>query len=140
MYSLETSSVRTIGDGSDNVFGVAYDSVYDKIYWCSESRIYRSNQDGTELETVSSASTHFSQNVSKICSCSCNISIFLSDIYPVTHMQGLSFDWITGNLYVVTDTGNIMACDTNLERPFTCATVLSGQDDAEGLTLDPTEG
>ena len=144
-YSLETSSVRTIGNSSDSIFGVAYDSVNDKIYWCSATSIYRADQDGTELETVSRACRaftvysmlYFSTNFSNVYS---KHPIVLSNVFPVSDMQGLSFDWITANLYVVTGGGNIIACDTNLERAFTCATVLTGQGDVEGLALHPTKG
>ena len=53
---------------------------------------------------------------------------------------GLAFDWITGNVYVVTWNGFILACDGSLERNFTCVTVLSGLGSVTGLALDPADG
>ena len=61
-------------------------------------------------------------------------------LFSDSGMQGLTWDWITGNLYVVTSGGNIIACSTTLARSFICATVVTGQGDVEGLALNPTQG
>ena len=55
-------------------------------------------------------------------------------------MTDLTFDWITGNLYVVTATGYIYACDTWTTGSLTCVALLTGQGDVEGLALNPMDG
>ena len=55
-------------------------------------------------------------------------------------LRGLAFDWITGNVYAVAEDGDILACDGNPGRNFSCATVLSGQGTLTGIALDPVQG
>ena len=53
-YSLKTSQVSKIAsiNDDDSLYGVAYDSMANKVYFCSKSKIYRANLDGTAMETV----------------------------------------------------------------------------------------
>ena len=52
----------------------------------------------------------------------------LLDCVPVGDMRGMNFDWIVGNIYVVTRNGYILACDARPTRTFTCATVLNNKE------------
>ena len=55
-------------------------------------------------------------------------------------MHDLAVDWISGNVYVATDNGGILACGPGSELTFNCFAILSDQSFASGITLDPTEG
>ena len=52
-YSLETSGVKKIVDTGENLLGITYDSIREKLYWSNHGdNIYRANKDGNEKETV----------------------------------------------------------------------------------------
>ena len=51
-YSMETLQTSTIVNSSEELYGVAYDSVARKVYFSSNTKIYRANMDGTNQETV----------------------------------------------------------------------------------------
>ena len=55
-------------------------------------------------------------------------------------LMGVAFDWITGNIYVTTFSGYILACDGTVGRNFSRVTVLTGQGYLLETALDPTEG
>ena len=50
--------------------------------------------------------------------------------------QGVAFDWISGNLYIGTDKGKAVMCDTNHIPSPTCHLLFSGQNDVEDIALD----
>ena len=54
--------------------------------------------------------------------------------------RGLAFDWVTGNVYIATWGGFVLACDGTLERNLKCVTILSGQGKLVGIALDPGQG
>ena len=51
-YSLATSDLNTVVNNSLSLYGVAFDSATDKIYWCSSTDIFRGNRNGTASETL----------------------------------------------------------------------------------------
>ena len=51
-YSLETSTVTTIVASTENLDGIAYDPMNQKIYYSSPTNIYRANTDGSSNELV----------------------------------------------------------------------------------------
>ena len=53
--------------------------------------------------------------------------------------QALSFDWVTGNIYVASDSGFILACDGKLEKTFPYAELLPGQGEVNGIAVNPIE-
>ena len=55
-------------------------------------------------------------------------------------LRGLAFDWITGNMYVGTYDGHILACDTVRTSTLICATMLSNQGTVNGIALHPVAG
>ena len=55
-------------------------------------------------------------------------------------INGLAFDWITGNVYAVTLGGYILACDWNTTRSFLCVSVATGLGELIGIALDPVDG
>lgn len=63
-------------------------------------------------------------------------------IAPDGGLMGLAYDWIAENLYVVTDNGYIVVCNDGARttKAFRCRTLLSGQRDLRGITVDPNEG
>ena len=54
--------------------------------------------------------------------------------------RGLAYDWISGNVYVVTLGGFIFACDTVRKNGLVCAAVLWSQRHTEGIALHPQAG
>ena len=64
----------------------------------------------------------------------------LFSITTDSNFNGLAFDWISGNIYVATYDGKILACGDGAKRTFSCFTILDGQSNAEGIALDPTKG
>ena len=52
----------------------------------------------------------------------------------------LAFDWVTGKVNIGSEDGFIVACDGRLERPFTCATVLTAEDYVGEIALNPVAG
>ena len=55
-------------------------------------------------------------------------------------LRGVAFDWVTGNLYLVSSDGFVLVCNGSLDRAFNCATVINGQGDLIGIVLNPGEG
>ena len=56
-FSVNTKQVKKIVNSNENLIGITYDSIRDKIYWSNGAKqIYRANRDGTELVTVLGAS------------------------------------------------------------------------------------
>ena len=53
-YSILTSQVNTIVSSNESCYGIAFDSIHQKIYWSTYSgpKIYRANVDGSHVETV----------------------------------------------------------------------------------------
>ena len=49
---LATPNVIAIANDTARVIGFAHDNIADKIYWCSNRMIYRSNRDTTGLVKV----------------------------------------------------------------------------------------
>ena len=43
---------RIIQQGSDTLYGIAVDTIRNKLYWTSSYKIYRSELDGTGVRTV----------------------------------------------------------------------------------------
>ena len=56
-YSVATSQTTSIISDRTTVYGVAYDSLRDRIYWSGRYTINRSDKDGSNEETVFSSST-----------------------------------------------------------------------------------
>ena len=56
--------------------------------------------------------------------------------------RGLALDWITGNLYVGTGSGNIIVCKpaTAAVEQLDCVNILSGQEFMHGIALNPNDG
>ena len=57
-------------------------------------------------------------------------------------IYALNFDWQTRNLYVGTENGFIVACDTRpiSSSSLTCAVVFKFQDSVWGIAVHPMEG
>ena len=58
-YEMGTSTISTVVSNDKNLMGIGYDWINNKIYYCRlsvylllEAEIYRSNIDGTEIETL----------------------------------------------------------------------------------------
>ena len=51
-YSVFTSEMKTVVRSRQSIYGIAYDSGSDKIYWCGNSNVFRGNRDGGQVETV----------------------------------------------------------------------------------------
>ena len=125
--------------------GIAHDSTSNKLYWCSSSpgEIFRSHIDGTEVETLLSTTEckYISIQLAQLlimhpiyCVYFCVTSISDGSLYD------LAVDTITGNVYVATFDGYILACGDGATRTFNCFTILSDQNAAAGITLDPAKG
>ena len=56
-YSVATSQTTTIVSDGTSTYGVAYDSLRDRIYWSTSSTIKRCDRDGNNVETVLTSST-----------------------------------------------------------------------------------
>ena len=94
--------------------------MWNKIYFCNGSKVYRANLDGSNLETVLSISTSQCKlNVLLVFIKNCSHVFVLLARVAVGEMLGMTFDWIAGNVYVVTDKGYIWACDARPTRTFT---------------------
>ena len=50
----------------------------------------------------------------------------------------MALDFITANVYVVSEKGFILACDGT--PTFTCVTVLSNESGPNGIALNPNDG
>lgn len=61
-------------------------------------------------------------------------------IFADGNLYGLALDWVTGNIYIASWGGFVLACDGRPTAPFTCATVLTGQGHLSGIALDPVAG
>lgn len=55
-------------------------------------------------------------------------------------LNGLAFDWVSGNVYIASSGGFILACSGRPANSFTCATVLFEEGDIQGIALDPAAG
>ena len=49
---METNHVRKIVNSPENLYGIAYNSISNKLYWCNAGTIYRANVDGTGAQTL----------------------------------------------------------------------------------------
>ena len=140
--SLESNQVRMITNSSETLVGITYDSISNQLYWCSnQGALYRSGVDGTEA-----------QNLLTIAGCKANLfqtgklkftSVLLNLLQlpiSVGETYALAFDFISGNIYLATYGGYVLACGPGATGIFNCFTVLDGQSGALGLSLDPNEG
>ena len=66
-FSLDTAVVETVANSSDDIDGVAFDWLRDKIYWSSMYKVFRVNRNGTAVETVLDTQK-----------CKCNLSSFVN--------------------------------------------------------------
>lgn len=58
-------------------------------------------------------------------------------------IRGLAFDWITTNLYGVGWNGQVFVCIPSSSSTIgwlTCADLLTGQGNLNGIALDPNNG
>ena len=55
-------------------------------------------------------------------------------------IYSLDFDWITGNIYAATEGGHILACDSSLDRNFSCTIVITAPGITKGVALNPVDG
>ena len=141
-YSIGTSEVDQVLSSCEIIFGIAYDSIYDKIYWSTDYKIYRGSRSIGEVEIVLSTSQCKStfRYSSPLSSNRDQLSLYILNLLADSLFYNLDFDWIAGNLYVATWGGYILACDTNPTRPFRCATILTGRGNVVQITLNPNEG
>ena len=64
----------------------------------------------------------------------------ISSIIPDGAITGIAFDWITTNLYGVSEDGYIFACKPIGTGPLSCVTVLQRRRRLYGIALNPNEG
>ena len=56
-------------------------------------------------------------------------------------LQGLAFDWFTGNnIYVGTQGGYMLVCGIRGGATLTCLPILDGHTDIDGIALNPEQG
>ena len=55
-------------------------------------------------------------------------------------IRGLAHDWITGNLYGVSQNGIVFVCNTTRNEQIDCEVLLSGLGDLYAIALNPVEG
>ena len=96
--------------------------------------------DGAGLETLldtyeCNVYFNFASNIEVM-----NFLIIVYFLIPDGVIYGLAFDWVVGNIYVVTWAGYILACGEGTTRTFRCYTILDDQPSAAGISLDPAEG
>lgn len=70
------------------------------------------------------------------------VDLFILHVFHIADgpLEDLALDWVTGNLYVATYGGNILACNAERTRAFSCFTILTGQNNTAGISLDPVQG
>ena len=49
-------------------------------------------------------------------------------------------DWITGNLYGVSENGHVFVCETFESGMLSCENLVTGQGNVQGIALDPNNG
>ena len=54
--------------------------------------------------------------------------------------MGLDFDWITHNLYVVSEGGYVFACKSTKRGSMNCYIIVTGQGRIYGIAVDPNHG
>ena len=139
-YSWATSAVKTVATLSvAELQGVAYDSVRNLLYVSAPTSIYQLQKDGKQLKAV------FSSNLCNLTLVVCFETIYwgvltVETVFLDGQIRGLSFDWITGNLYGVTAGGHIIVCKAKTDGMLVCATALSGQGVLNGITVNPIDG
>ena len=116
---MGSSDVTTVSDVRRHVLGVAFDWVTEFIYLSAFSQVMRSHRKGSEVKTALNARE-----------CKRELILYMT----------LAFEWVTGNIFIVTERGLILACDGRQERPFACATVVEGQGKVKGIAVNPIEG
>ena len=54
----------------------------------------------------------------------------------------MDFDWIAGNIYLVTERGHVLACDAKLTHgsSLRCAVLIRGLSSLHGIAVNPAEG
>ena len=55
-------------------------------------------------------------------------------------ISAMDFDWLTGNIYLATSEGHILACNAQTNSSLNCASTLSGQGSVYGIAVDPNQG
>ena len=55
-------------------------------------------------------------------------------------MTGIAFDWITANLYGVSEDGYVFACKSSPRVSLSCVTILSRPGRLYGIAVDPNQG
>lgn len=149
--SLETSSVQTVLESSDESRGITYDPYGEKMYYCNRfGTIFRANFNGTESETVFNSEQgkfpvafplQFSTNLKP------RIGLIDLDLVNLSETYGLAFDPITGNLYAASIDGFILICSTTSKisdsNGLPCATVALANNEKPiftNIALNPPEG
>ena len=101
-YSLETSEVKKIGNSTENLLGITFDSILNKLYWSSDNgTTYGANKDGTELETVLNTTKCKSVFIIQVSSKEFILLIIRAVVWISDgYLWGLTFDWIGRNIYV----------------------------------------
>ena len=145
-YSLDLKTTAEVVRNSD-LNGITHDFRTRRLYWCSNSTIFRA-----QLKNGSYAG-HV-QTLYSITTSMCNESSILntrlddfevsgactSSLFAVGPIYGLAFDWITNNLYGVSQGGHIFACTETSNGTFDCYTLRDDQGKVNGIAVHPNEG
>ena len=138
--------VSTVTGNSHSLYGIAYDTAGNRLYWTSSFKIYRSEVGGTDVETLLNTQEckllyHTIMCVYPPNNNGCSLWESHTGLWVFTddEFRGLAYDWITSNIYAVTRGGFILACSDSRRsaRTFGCGTVLSSQGDLRGIALNP---
>ena len=68
------------------------------------------------------------------------INIYCFTQCVVGTINGLDFDWIKGNVYGGTSTGNVFVCRIISEPSFTCVFILRDRGSVQDIALNPNAG
>ena len=69
------------------------------------------------------------------------LEIFLTlHVLPDPYISDLAMDYITGNLYVVSRSGDVVVCNTASSESLFCRILLRNQGYIAGIFLDPNSG
>ena len=114
-----------------------------KLYGYSRNNIFRHSRNGNEFESVWKADY---QKCKYPVECANEMEMCLIKkfciFFSITDgkLEALAFDWISGNIYVASSKGFILACDGPTTLSVSCVIVWDELGEVQGLALNPITG
>ena len=145
-YSLILKTTVQVVKNSD-LNGITYNFRTQRLYWCSNSTIFRAQlKNGSyvaDVQTLYTITTSICNESSVLVTGLDDLEIIgacTSSLFAVGPIYGLAFDWITNNLYGVSQGGHIFACKETSNGTFDCYTLRDDQGNVNGIAINPNEG